>query len=120
MVDAHPAAISSNGYAQQALALIAAHANGLVLDCGSGQPLESLAHVVNVEVAPYANVDVVASSDALPFAAGSFDALVSESVLEHVPDPFATTAELARVLKPGATIFVDAPFLVPDRKRRSG
>jgi 2-polyprenyl-3-methyl-5-hydroxy-6-metoxy-1,4-benzoquinol methylase len=38
-----------------------------------------------------------ASSDALPFGAGEFDLAAAIEVLEHVPDPRQTLAEMARV-----------------------
>lgn len=41
------------------------------------------------------------SSEALPFADGTFDLVYSVAALEHVPDPAGTLAEIARVLAPG-------------------
>ncbi|HEY3237895.1 MAG TPA: methyltransferase domain-containing protein, partial [Polyangiaceae bacterium] len=35
-------------------------------------------------------------------------------VLEHVTDPFRCAAELARVLKPGGTLYCVAPMLQPE------
>jgi len=112
-VEPGPGEVSSNSYTRQALALFAEHEQGLVLDCGSGRPAENLPQVVHLEVCRYDNVDVVASSDALPFAEGSFDAALCESVLEHVPDPWAVVDELHRVLRTGGALRVDAPFLAP-------
>ena len=43
------------------------------------------------------------AAGAPPFAGGSFDAVVAADVLEHLPDPPAAVAELARVLAPGGT-----------------
>jgi SAM-dependent methyltransferase len=43
----------------------------------------------------------VAFAEDLPFADGSFDAVISYDVLEHVVDPFEAIAEIARVLRPG-------------------
>ena len=43
----------------------------------------------------------------LPFAGGSFDAVVAADVLEHLPDLPAATAELARVLAPGGSLVFD-------------
>jgi SAM-dependent methyltransferase len=44
---------------------------------------------------------VAAPAEAIPFADDSFDTAVTTLVLCTVPDPVATIAELARVLKPG-------------------
>ena len=43
----------------------------------------------------------------LPFAGGSFDAVVAADVLEHLPDLPAAVAELARVLVPGGSLLFD-------------
>lgn len=49
------------------------------------------------------------SWQALPFADGSLDAVVSASVLEYVPDPGAVLAECARVLRPGGVLVCTVP-----------
>jgi 2-polyprenyl-6-hydroxyphenyl methylase/3-demethylubiquinone-9 3-methyltransferase len=43
----------------------------------------------------------------LPFADGSFGAVVAADVLEHLPDLPAAVAELARVLEPGGSFMFD-------------
>jgi ubiquinone/menaquinone biosynthesis C-methylase UbiE len=43
---------------------------------------------------------------ALPFENGSFDTVLSCGVLEHVPQPEASVAEIRRVLQPGGTFYV--------------
>jgi SAM-dependent methyltransferase len=43
---------------------------------------------------------------ALPFEAGSFDTVLSCGVLEHVPEPDGSVAEIRRVLRPGGTFYV--------------
>ena len=50
-------------------------------------------------------VFLVASGQALPFAAGSFDVVVCNHVYEHVPDAAALMAEIHRVLAPGGTCY---------------
>ena len=45
-----------------------------------------------------------ADAAALPFASGSFDAVRSERMLQHVPDPAAVIAELARVTRTGGRV----------------
>jgi SAM-dependent methyltransferase len=46
---------------------------------------------------------------ALPCADGAFDRVICSEVLEHVTDPDAATAELARVLRPGGRFAVSVP-----------
>ncbi len=42
----------------------------------------------------------------MPFADQSFDAVMSNSIVHHIPEPFAVFAEMARVVKPGGLLFV--------------
>jgi 2-polyprenyl-3-methyl-5-hydroxy-6-metoxy-1,4-benzoquinol methylase len=42
--------------------------------------------------------------DKIPFPDNSFDFVINNQVLEHVVDLNAVVAEMARVLKPGATV----------------
>lgn len=45
--------------------------------------------------------DMLADAHALPFDAGSFDAVLSYAVFEHLYDPALALTEVRRVLKPG-------------------
>jgi SAM-dependent methyltransferase len=47
---------------------------------------------------------------ALPFRAGTYDAVVCANVVEHLEDPPATMAEIYRVLVLGGVAFVDFPL----------
>lgn len=49
---------------------------------------------------------VVADACALPVHSDAVDLVVSSNVLEHVPDPFATVDEMARVLRPGGHLWI--------------
>lgn len=53
---------------------------------------------------------------ALPYAAESFDAIITDSVLEHLDDPDAAISEFARVLRPGGLL----ALTVPNRIRPDG
>lgn len=44
----------------------------------------------------------------LPFAAGTFDAVLAQDILEHVHDPMAVLAEIRRVLRPEGVALVTA------------
>src|SRR5690606_35707552 len=45
-------------------------------------------------------------SKRLPYADGLFDAVMSNSIVHHIPEPGAALAEMARVLRPGGLFFV--------------
>lgn len=49
---------------------------------------------------------VVASASDLPYAAGDFDAVVSNSLVHHVPDSAALFRSVARVAGERATVFI--------------
>jgi SAM-dependent methyltransferase len=106
-------AVSQNTYGDQVLELIERNRDGWVLDMGSGSPTTGFYNVVHLDLFAFPAVDVVTDGGALPFADDTFDAILSEAVLEHVTDPIAYTRELARVLKPGGRVRLDAAFLQP-------
>lgn len=45
----------------------------------------------------------------IPFQDGSFDSVVLDNVLEHIPEPTSLLAEIRRVLVPGGTFLVGVP-----------
>jgi SAM-dependent methyltransferase len=58
---------------------------------------EAGCEVVTVDAAPGMKPDVVGRAEHLPFADGSFDAVVSRIAAHHFPDVEAAVAEMARV-----------------------
>ena len=56
------------------------------------------------------SLDIVCDITNIPEPDASFDAIMCIEVLEHVPDPVAALRELSRLLKPGGTIILTAPF----------
>jgi ubiquinone/menaquinone biosynthesis C-methylase UbiE len=42
----------------------------------------------------------------MPYAAGSFAAVISNSIVHHIPEPAAVLAEMVRVVRPGGNLFV--------------
>lgn len=55
-------------------------------------------------------IDIVSDITAIPEADESFDAVLCSEVLEHVPDPAAAVAELARLLKRDGCLILTAPM----------
>ncbi|MEI6667385.1 MAG: class I SAM-dependent methyltransferase [Acidobacteriota bacterium] len=108
---------------------------GRVLDCGcggGGMPLsfaEEADHVTGIDpmdrfsqagvtLARERNISNVAFARtdgmALPFASGTFDLVLSHSVIEHVADAALYLKECRRVMKAGARMYLStAPYLSP-------
>jgi SAM-dependent methyltransferase len=98
----------------------------LVLDAGAGDaPYRDL-----FDHARYESADFLASHEhyrhrptyvcdltAIPVEDARFDAAICSQVLEHVPDPAAVLAELQRVLKPGASLWLSAPLFYQEHQR---
>lgn len=96
-------------------------ATGVLLDVGSGVGgnlplLARHGQAVGCEIAYSAALlarqrgpVVVADGAHLPFADRSVDVAVCTEVLEHVADPAAVFAEIARVLRPAGTAYVTTP-----------
>ena len=47
----------------------------------------------------------------IPFADGTFDAVVIQAVLEHVVDPYRCVDEIHRVLKDRGIVYAETPFM---------
>jgi SAM-dependent methyltransferase len=92
----------------------------LVLDAGAGEARHKSAFLqhryVGVDLAVgdaawnYRHLDSLADLTALPFPAAIFDAAINIVTLEHLREPGAALAEIARVLKPGAPLLLIAPL----------
>lgn len=56
------------------------------------------------------------SAYALPVPSDTFDVVTMTDVIEHLPAPAASLAEIARVLKPSGRLVLTTPKFRPDRK----
>lgn len=55
-------------------------------------------------------LDIVCDITSIPEPDDSFDAILCVEVLEHLPKPLDALRELARLLRPGGTLILTAPF----------
>jgi SAM-dependent methyltransferase len=92
-----------------------------VLDFGSRQVVQG--HVTHRDLlagydCEYSGVDVVAGPNVdivmpapyrIPLKSGSVDVVMTAQVFEHIPFPWASFLEIARVLRPGGLVFLIAP-----------
>lgn len=81
------------------------------LEASPADAPDDYGNIVNVDIAPFANVDIVADGKNLPFKDNSFDIVICESVLEHVDEPCRIIDEAARVLRSGGEAYFSMPFV---------
>jgi SAM-dependent methyltransferase len=88
---------------------------GLVLDFGCGiQAQDRLRdNVINLDAIQFPYVDVINSYSTLPFKDEKFDAVISQAVFEHLPNPFESAKEVFRVLRQGGYAYIDTAFMQP-------
>ena len=81
-----------------------------ILNLGSGSS-QIDSRVMNFDLLPYSEVDVICTLSELPLKTNSIDGIINIAVLEHVPNPSAVVSEFLRVLKPGGRIYCFIPFM---------
>ena len=98
----------------------------LVLDAGAGRaPYRDLFRHARYETADFLAVqgkqyvapDYVCDLAEIPVDDGRFDHVVLTQVLEHIPEPQKVLAELHRVMKPGATLWLTAPLFYAEHEQ---
>jgi arsenite methyltransferase len=98
---------SGPGSVTASLARVAGQ-DGLALGVDISEPM--LARAVSAQAGP--NVGFLrADAQRLPLRDETVDAAVSIAVLQLIPDPAATLAEIARVLRPGGRVAIMVPSM---------
>jgi|HubBroStandDraft_3_1064219.scaffolds.fasta_scaffold10436_2 SAM-dependent methyltransferase len=95
-----------------------AGSGNLALDLGCGAAVHR--EVCELAGFDYVGLDygtpeamILGDAQALPFAAGSFELVLSIAVLEHVPFPLLMLREAFRTLEPGGALLGSVAFLEP-------
>ncbi len=86
--------------------------DAIIVELGSGNR-RLRENVINVDLFPFPNVDVVANIESTPFRDSSVDFAILDTVLEHVPEPHRVVKEIHRILKPGGKIVCITPWIFP-------
>jgi SAM-dependent methyltransferase len=84
--------------------------DAVCLSVGGG-PARANIKLLNLNIGPFPNVDIVGDAHNLPYADNSVDALYCEAVFEHLHTPALAAGEIFRVLKKGAKAYICTPFL---------
>ena len=90
-------------------------------DLGTGQRVLNLGsgstdygdRVLNLDLSAFPGVNVCGDGVRLPFRDETFDGALLRGVLEHVRSADAVRGEVQRVLRKGAFLYVEVPFLQP-------
>ena len=67
--------------------------------------------IINLDLYPGENIDVVSDASNMPFENEKFDLVVCQAVLEHVDNPTNIVNEIKRVLKKEGFFYCTVPFL---------
>ena len=86
--------------------------NSIVLDIGSGNR-RLCPEIINIDLYPWSEVDVIADAHNLPFSDSSIDGVVFSWVLEHMKDPEIIASEIYRILKKGGYLYLSTNFITP-------
>lgn len=86
----------------------------LVLDLGCGLNKHKTKKgelVIGSDKIPLKSVDIICdfSKNKLPFKNNSFDIVLAQSILEHIPDTYHLLEELYRILKPSGILKIWVP-----------
>jgi len=76
-----------------------------------GGPTRADVRLVNLNIGPFPNVDIVGDAHSLPYASDTVDAIHCEAVFEHLHTPELAAREISRVLRAGGKAYVCTPFL---------
>lgn len=87
-----------------------------VLNVGCGRCTYPASNVTNLDFAAGEGIQVAhdLSITPLPFEDNSFDMVIANHVLEHIPNWFNCFAELARIVRPGGLIEIWIPTMGTD------
>jgi uncharacterized protein YbaR (Trm112 family) len=84
----------------------------IIVELGSGSR-QLRDDVINVDLFPFPNVDLLANVAKTPFREDALDFIILDAVLEHVAEPHVVVAEVNRILKPRGQVICVVPWVFP-------
>ncbi len=99
--------------------LLAARGQALILNLGCGkrfigrQELEkwNCFKIINLDIEPLEDINLRADAHFLPFRNETFEAVITQALLEHTRDPKNVLTEVYRCLKKDGLVYAEVPFL---------
>jgi SAM-dependent methyltransferase len=95
------------GAGEQPYRAFSQHLRYFAQDAGEYRPGDKGLQLANWQ---YGKLDYQSNAWEIPEKKSFFDAILCTEVLEHVPFPNETLAEFARLLRPGGTLLLTAPY----------
>ena len=83
----------------------------IILNIGSGSKFIR-SDIINIDLSPHKNIDVVADATELPIKDGTVDVVICESLIEHLPDSSKLIAEMLRILNNNGYLYLVSPFML--------
>ncbi len=84
----------------------------VVTEFGSGNR-RLIPNIINIDLFPFPNVDIVADVTKTPLGSETVDYVVIDAVLEHVPEPHKVVEEIFRIIRRGGAVYCLVPFVYP-------
>lgn len=84
---------------------------GATIGKGTERLYDSSLEVTGIDIYRSELIQVLADAHQVPFADGTFEAVIVQAVLEHVLDPNRVVAEIWRVLSTDGLVYAETPFL---------
>lgn len=76
-----------------------------------GGPVRHHQKLLNLNICPFENVDIVADAHHLPYADNCVEVIHCEAILEHLYNPWLAVKEMYRVTKKDGMVYSCTPFL---------
>jgi SAM-dependent methyltransferase len=87
--------------------------DAVVVDVGGGDRRHPDPRVLNFEYMKFDRPDFFGSGLQLPIRSGSVDLVLSQAVIEHVPEPQRAVDEIGRILRPSGVVYCEIAFMQP-------